>query len=170
MLNRPRSCCSLHLQLQPKRVLNKAAPASLSAGLHGWAEEAGSQCAVSVLPDSWCPSLLQKGWIREAHCSPEADHATFSSFAVFPTSTKDSSVIGLDLLSEICRAVSIPVVSIGGISSQNAGSTVQAGCAGVAVVSEIFGREDPSAAAQKLRQEVHLALQGRAGPDAAAGQ
>ena len=79
-------------------------------------------------------------------------------------------MIGLDLLSEICRAVSIPVVSIGGISSQNAGSTVLAGCAGVAVESEIFGSEDPGAAAQKLSQEVQLAFQRRTSPDTAAGQ
>ena len=89
---------------------------------------------------------------------------------MFPTSTKDSSVIGLDLLSKICRAVSIPVVSIGGVSSHNAGSTVLAGCAGVAVVSEIFGSEDPSAAAQKLSQEVNLALQRRTSFDKMTGQ
>ncbi|KAK9829096.1 hypothetical protein WJX72_003863 [[Myrmecia] bisecta] len=81
--------------------------------------------------------------------------------AVFPTSTKDTSVIGLGLLSEICKAVSIPVVSIGGVNVDNAGSTVAAGCAGVAVVSAVFGVPDPSAAAAELRRRVDAALERR---------
>jgi thiamine-phosphate pyrophosphorylase len=42
--------------------------------------------------------------------------------------------IGLDGLAAICRAVSIPVVAIGGIDATNAADCVAAGAAGVAVV------------------------------------
>jgi thiamine-phosphate pyrophosphorylase len=42
--------------------------------------------------------------------------------------------IGLDGLREICEAVSIPVVAIGGVDATNAADCIAAGAAGVAVV------------------------------------
>jgi thiamine-phosphate pyrophosphorylase len=42
--------------------------------------------------------------------------------------------IGLDGLAKICRAVSIPVVAIGGIDAANAEHCIRAGAAGVAVI------------------------------------
>jgi thiamine-phosphate pyrophosphorylase len=42
--------------------------------------------------------------------------------------------IGLDGLAEICRAVSIPVVAIGGVDAGNAEECIRAGAAGVAVI------------------------------------
>jgi thiamine-phosphate pyrophosphorylase len=42
--------------------------------------------------------------------------------------------IGLDGLAEICAAVSIPVVAIGGVDVANAGDCIRAGAAGVAVI------------------------------------
>ena len=79
--------------------------------------------------------------------------------AVFPTSTKDSSTITLDTLRQICEAVTIPVVAIGGMTADNSQATVEAGCAGVAVVSAIFGVSNPAASAQKLRQAIDYALE-----------
>lgn len=46
---------------------------------------------------------------------------TGCAHAVFPTSTKQTETISLEILSEICRAVDIPVVAIGGITATNAG-------------------------------------------------
>jgi thiamine-phosphate pyrophosphorylase len=45
--------------------------------------------------------------------------------------------VGLDGLREICGAVSIPVVAIGGIDSSNAADCIQAGAAGVAVIRAV---------------------------------
>jgi thiamine-phosphate pyrophosphorylase len=42
--------------------------------------------------------------------------------------------IGVEGLAEICGAVSIPVVAIGGVDAENAGDCVRAGAAGVAVI------------------------------------
>lgn len=64
----------------------------------------------------------------------------------------------LDRLADICAAVSIPVVAIGGITASNAAPTIEAGCAGVAVVSAIFGAEDPTAAAASIRECVDTNL------------
>jgi thiamine-phosphate pyrophosphorylase len=55
---------------------------------------------------------------------------------VWPTPSKLDAdpPIGLDGLREICAAVSIPVVAIGGVDASNAGDCVAAGAAGVAVI------------------------------------
>ena len=78
--------------------------------------------------------------------------------AVFPTSTKASSTITLETLHQICQAVSIPVVAIGGITAENAQTTVEAGCQGIAVVSAIFGVPNAASAAEQLRLVVDHAL------------
>lgn len=64
----------------------------------------------------------------------------------------------LERLADICAAVSIPVVAIGGITADNAAPTIEAGCAGVAVVSAIFGAEDPKAAAAGILEIVDSKL------------
>jgi thiamine-phosphate pyrophosphorylase len=51
-----------------------------------------------------------------------------------PSKPDADPAIGLDGLAEICRAVSIPVVAIGGVDASNAGDCVRAGAAGVAVI------------------------------------
>jgi thiamine-phosphate pyrophosphorylase len=45
--------------------------------------------------------------------------------------------IGLDGLEEICRAVGVPVVAIGGVDASNAADCVEAGAAGVAVIRAV---------------------------------
>jgi thiamine monophosphate synthase len=78
---------------------------------------------------------------------------------VHATSTKDSSLISLGTLADICAAVSIPVVAIGGLNASNAAPPItEAGCAGVAVVSAIFGAADPAAASRELRSIIDSAL------------
>jgi thiamine-phosphate pyrophosphorylase len=79
---------------------------------------------------------------------------------VYATATKSDAgaAIGLDVLA--CRAIiaGIPVVGIGSITAQNAGSVIKAGAVGVAVVSAISKAADPERAARDLRDAVDAAL------------
>ena len=76
--------------------------------------------------------------------------------AVFSTSTKaDASPLPLTTLREICAAVSIPVVAIGGITETNLLQLTGCGAVGVAVVSAIFGAPDPGAATARLVRLAH---------------
>ncbi len=71
--------------------------------------------------------------------------------AVFPTSSKDDvSVLSFETLKEICQAVSIPVVAIGGISIDNIDKLYGSGIDGVAVISAIFGQKDIKKATKEL--------------------
>lgn len=71
--------------------------------------------------------------------------------AVFSTSTKqDVNTMSYETLKAICDAVKIPTVAIGGISAANVMQLAGSGVDGIAVVSAIFGAEDPGAAAKEL--------------------
>ena len=63
--------------------------------------------------------------------------------AVFPTTTKlDADAVSFETLREICQAVSIPVVAIGGITKENLLKLSRSGVDGVALVSAIFAASD----------------------------
>ena len=67
----------------------------------------------------------------------EARGATYiGAGPVWATPSKPDAdlAIGLEGLAQICEAVSIPVIAIGGIDATNAAECVAAGAAGVAVV------------------------------------
>lgn len=71
--------------------------------------------------------------------------------AVFPTATKqDAAEVSFETLREICGTVSIPVVAIGGIHSENVMELAGSGIVGVAVVSAIFAAADIESAAAEL--------------------
>lgn len=70
---------------------------------------------------------------------------------VFGTSTKvDAKRLTLEELTEICQAVSIPVVAIGGVKEDNIGRLKDTGVAGAAVISAVVGKKDITAAAENL--------------------
>lgn len=71
--------------------------------------------------------------------------------AVFNTSTKDDvDVLKKETLKEICLAVDVPVVAIGGINQDNILELKGTGVDGVAVVSAIFSSENIVETCKKL--------------------
>lgn len=73
--------------------------------------------------------------------------------AVFGTSTKlDATEVTKDRLKEVCEAVDIPVVAIGGITEQNISELKGYGADGVAVISAIFAQDDIQGAARRLKE------------------
>ena len=87
----------------------------------------------------------------------EIDGADYiGSGAVFPTATKDDAdSVSKEELNEIVDSIDIPVVAIGGITLENAGTLKDTGIAGFSVVSAIMSADDPKEASQKLR-EIYL--------------
>ena len=68
--------------------------------------------------------------------------------AIFPTTTKENAPITLiSTLKTICQTVAIPVVAIGGLTSENIDQLAETGIAGVAVVRDLMQAEDIEAKA-----------------------
>ncbi len=75
---------------------------------------------------------------------------------IFPTKTKPDAgdAITLQGLKEIRAATDLPIVRVGGINRTNAGSVIQAGADGVAVVSAILSSENPEVSAAQIKRAV----------------
>ena len=73
--------------------------------------------------------------------------------AMFSTSTKtDADVLSKRILCDICAAVEIPVVAIGGINKTNIAQFSETGVDGVALVSAIFAADDIEQECRLLRK------------------
>jgi thiamine-phosphate pyrophosphorylase len=70
----------------------------------------------------------------EQALAADADYLGAGPVWATPSKSDAEAAIGLDGLREICAAVDIPVVAIGGIDASNAGECIRAGAAGVAVI------------------------------------
>lgn len=72
--------------------------------------------------------------------------------AVFHTGSKaDARDVSHETLREICKAVGIPVIAIGGIGRENVLELSGSGICGIAVISALFAQPDIQAAAEELR-------------------
>lgn len=73
--------------------------------------------------------------------------------AVFHTGSKaDAEDVSHETLKEICKAVHIPVIAIGGISRDNVLTLSGSGICGIAVISALFAQPDIQAAARELKK------------------
>ncbi|MGD8756841.1 MAG: thiamine phosphate synthase [Desulfobacterales bacterium] len=86
-----------------------------------------------------------------------ADYLGISPIYATPTKTNTAPALGLEGLREIRKAVSLPLVGIGGLNKDNAADVIRNGADGVAVVSAIVAADDPAAAARELKQVINEA-------------
>lgn len=81
--------------------------------------------------------------------------------AVFHTSTKkNANDVGIDMLRKVRGAVSIPIVGIGGINTDNIEQLYGTGIDGAAVVSCIMASDNPFAAAKTLAEKAEFLKKG----------
>lgn len=75
---------------------------------------------------------------------------------VFRTDTKKDTVTewGLEGIAKIRQLTTKPLIGIGNLHQQNAGSVIRAGADCIAVVSAICGAEDPEKAAYELKNAI----------------
>ena len=72
--------------------------------------------------------------------------------AVFHTDSKTDAVdVSYETLKEICSAVKIPVIAIGGIGKHNVCELKGSGICGIAVISAIFAAKDIFTATKQLK-------------------
>ena len=90
--------------------------------------------------------------VEEALEAERADADYLGVGAVFPTNSKnDAKNASLSTLRDICNAVSIPIVAIGGITLDNVSLLTDSGICGIAVISAIYAQKDIQTAAERLK-------------------
>ena len=92
---------------------------------------------------------------REAAKEAEQEGADYIFFGpVFATPSKAAfgAPQGLERLAEVCRAVSTPVMAIGGITVENCAACLSAGASGIAAIRLFQDAEDIAAVVRALRK------------------
>ncbi len=89
----------------------------------------------------------------DAACEAAAQGADYLIAGTIFASQSHPNILpsGLGFLHDVCAAVSLPVLAIGGVTPQNLELCLEAGAAGVAVLSPIMRATDPQASAQNYR-------------------
>ena len=83
-----------------------------------------------------------------------ADYLFFGPVFATPSKAAFGEAQGPDRLAAVCRAVSIPVIAIGGVRTDNAAACVQAGAAGIAAIRLFQESENLPALIATLRRAV----------------
>ena len=81
-----------------------------------------------------------------------ADYLFFGPIFATPSKAAFGAPQGLDRLAEVCRAVSIPVLAIGGITLANASDCLAAAASGIAAIRLFQNARDMSSLVQSLRK------------------
>ena len=142
-------CAAFHVPF----VVNDSVETALAVdadGVHvGQSDIQGRDIRAFIGPDRILGMTART--VEEARAAEAAGADYIGSGAVFGSSTKKNAKnLPLETLRDICASVSIPVVAIGGIGKENIRELAGCGIAGAAVVSAVFGAEDPGRAAEEL--------------------
>ena len=113
-----------------------------AAGLHIGDDELPVSVARQVLGSEKILGVTAKT-VKRALEAEEGGADYLGTGAIFPTTTKENAPITLiSTLKTICQRVAIPVVAIGGLTSENIDQLIGTGIAGVAVVRDLMQAED----------------------------
>jgi thiamine-phosphate pyrophosphorylase len=142
--------------LPVRTLVNGRADIALAAGA------AGVHLRSDCVPASRVRAIVPRDFLigRSIHSPAEAmaaeedggcDYLMFGT--VFPSSSKPFGhpVAGVGLLSDVCSAVSLPVVAIGGIDGARAADAARAGARGVAGIEMFAEADEPALAAAIAR-------------------
>ena len=119
-----------------------------AAGLHIGDDELPVSVARQVLGPDKILGVTAKT-VKRALEAEEGGADYLGTGAIFPTTTKENAPITLiSTLKTICQRVAIPVVAIGGLTSENIDQLIGTGITGVAVVRDLMQAEDIGAKTQ----------------------
>lgn len=87
----------------------------------------------------------------EAYKNPNVDYIGVGP--IFPTTTKDTTPVGLGYLEYAVKNLDLPFVAIGGIKAHNIDAIIAKGAQRVCLVSEIVGADSISDMARNLQEK-----------------
>jgi thiamine-phosphate pyrophosphorylase len=129
-----------------------AALAAKAGGVHVGQEDEHFKEVIRRVPGEMMVGVSART-VEEAAAAEAAgaDHLGVGSILFTPTKP-DSVVIGLEGLSAVVNAVSIPIVAIGGITLENAAAVMEAGADFLAVISHINNAENVGEQIRRFRE------------------
>lgn len=137
-------------------IINDNADVAIKSGadgVHVGIEDAPVDELRKKLPKGFIIGATAKT-IEQAKAAEKAGADYIGVGAVFPSPTKTNAIrITHNELQQICSAVSIPAVAIGGINYDNIDELKGGGMEGVAVVSAIFSADDIYTATMQLKEK-----------------
>jgi thiamine-phosphate pyrophosphorylase len=122
-------------------------------GVHLGQDDISAVVARQLAPHGFIIGI-SVGTVEEA-VRAEHDGADYIALSpVFSTASKFNAGPGhgLEVLRQIRRNVSLPVIAIGGINRDNVRDVILAGADGVAVISDVVGSPDITIAARELKK------------------
>lgn len=121
-----------------------------AAGLHIGDDELPVSVARQVLGTEKILGVTAKT-VKRALEAEESGADYLGTGAIFPTTTKENAPITLiSTLKDICQAVGIPVVAIGGLTCENIHQLSGTGITGIAVVRDLMQARDIEARTQEF--------------------
>jgi thiamine-phosphate pyrophosphorylase len=130
------------------RWLKRAAPEAEATDRSASASQIPASTSGDFLIGASCHSL--EG--ASAAARDGADYIFFGPVFATPSKTKFGEPQGVTKLAEICRAVSVPVIAIGGITLENAGECISVGAAGIAAIRLFQDADDPAQIISTLKK------------------
>ncbi len=127
---------------------------------------AANAAGVHLSPDELAPAVVRAlvpshmlvgasvGSGADVALARAADYASIGP--VFPRSVRegDAQALGVDQFTQLARMVGVPVVAVGGITPENARSLLDAGAAGVAVITGAYAKSEATQAIRQLRAAI----------------
>ena len=143
-------------------LVNDRLDVALAAGAAG-VHLGGTSLPVEVVAE-WRRAANRTHFLIGVSChSPDAaraaerggaDYVFFGPVFATPSKAAFGPPQGIERLREVCRAVKIPVLAIGGVTPENAAQCLEAGAAGIAAIRLFQESADVAAGVMRLRGEL----------------
>ena len=133
-------------------LINDRADVAMAAGadgVHVGVDDLSPAALRRVLPENFFIGA-SVGDESEIARSIGADYVGIGPVYGTGSKTDAGVAIGIARFGELARLCGRPAVAIGGVSVTNAGEVMAAGANGIAVISALFGADDPMLAARAL--------------------
>ena len=120
-----------------------------AAGVHLRENSMAASRVRAIVPDDFLVgrSVHSLAAAREAEADGGCDYLIFGTVFPSPSKPEGHGVAGVGALADICRAVRLPVLAIGGIIEARVADVARAGAAGIAAIN-LFA--DPAACGDRV--------------------
>lgn len=145
---------AVETESHPRIIINDRLDVALAAradGVHLGRESAPAHevvrwCRAGTAPNGFvigvsCHNVEEA---REAE-NAKTDYIFFGPVFETPSKQAFGTPQGIERLAEVCRAVAVPVIAIGGLDEENAASCIRAGASGIAAIRMFQRSPDPQA-------------------------